>query len=282
MRLKSICSMGLACSFAALLSSCGGGGSDSIGNTIACAFQNCTNSATISVGDINAYYVVTQGGNDLHVAASLGQTANLLTTVQLSGGDSLAASVDNQSAGLGLAGGMFASYVADFADGNTQPVVTVDFNRSGTAYASTVTMPPQFSVLAPLPPTGVTRAMGSFTVDLGIANDKLLSATLNAQCARLDGTTFSGTGSLTYGGGNAVSGGTALTVDTATLDTDLNSIGQLINSAAPDKSLVANCDVQIVWMLTQNGQVSSSLYKNSRILGETSATQSLHYDAQRQ
>lgn len=283
MRFKSFGFMVSGCLLASTLSSCGGGSSwgEGIGHAITCGFLNCTNSGTMSLGDINAAYVVSQNGNDVNVTASFGQTSNLITQVTLTDGDSVSASVDGQSGTLASVGVNFPEYAIDFTDGNSQPSVTVNFNRNGTSYPSTVTLPKQFALLAPLPPASVTRGMGSFTVGVGIADESMLSTNMNVQCTRLDGTSFKGTSDLPYGPGSTVSGGMSFKVDLNTLDTTLNSIGQSANTASPDTSQVTSCDLQVTWTMTQVGTASSSLYKHSLILGETSVGQSLHYDAQR-
>lgn len=268
------------------LSSCGGGGGfsdagNAIGKGTACALLNCVNSGTLTLNEVRPTYVVTQNGTDVHVTASIGKGGSLISVVQLSDSDTLSASVANQSVALVDSSNTGLSYFADLVDGDVQPAVTVTFARSGTNYPSTVTLPKQFALLSPTAPLNVTRAMPSFTVQLGIANDSQLTLNMVGHCTRVDATSFAVSDSMGYASAGAVTGGTAYQVNVGTLDSELNFDSQSAASPAVNTSQVQSCDLQFSWIQTQNGKVSSLLSGDGSIVGQTSVTHEVLYNAQR-
>ena len=101
-----------------LLSSCGGGGDptvavvNDVGNTgsnigqnigtaigqgFSCALERCSESSTIPPDHIQTYYTVTQSGSDVHVDTHMSKSNAFISTLELSPGDSLSATVDNQA-----------------------------------------------------------------------------------------------------------------------------------------------------------------------------------------
>ena len=118
-------------------------------NTV-CIISNCTNSNADVVSDIRTSYVVSQKNGQVTITASIGQTANLLTAVAITGGDSLTATVDGQAATFQSTPDTGTPYTAMVPDASLQPVVAVNFLRATSVYPSIVTLPPSFAMLTPI------------------------------------------------------------------------------------------------------------------------------------
>jgi hypothetical protein len=94
-----------------VLSACGGGGfidgeeigkayADALTEGVVCAFSNCKESPDLALSDISAKFYVTQKDGMVQVGASLGQSANLVTTVRPAGADKITATVNGQNLNL--------------------------------------------------------------------------------------------------------------------------------------------------------------------------------------
>jgi hypothetical protein len=276
------CRVLIICVPFALLAACGG--SQQQDNDIAtCVIGGCAESNTLGPTDIQTSYTVTQSGSDVHIVASLGKSGNLFSVLRLSAGDTLTATIGNQSVPLNdTSGGYRTQYVADINTSQSQPVVTVNFTRSGASYGSTVTVPTEFTLLS-ANSISTTLASGSFGVELSPLNSDLLTSTATGSCTRVDGTSFNFSTGIPFSSLGTVSGGVAYKVSTSDLDAALNQQGKLpvTSGTTPTTTpLVQTCNFQLVWGQTRWGTTPSAMSEHSSIVGETSVTQQVFYNAQ--
>lgn len=269
------------------LSACGGGG---IGSDIdhfvkdtseasLCVLYNCTESDTVVVGDISPKYVVTQSGGQVHVAARLGKSANLLTVVRPTKGDTLTASLGAQQSALRNIDNYRMDYAVDFADGSNQPSVVVNFVRAGEAHASSVTMPAPFRILSPSGPINLGRQSGFLWVRMDLAGDAPLSLQTALSCVRADGSSFKGDTAVPSSYDANANGGPAWRISTLDLDLALNNVGLGLGGSTPNKSPVQSCELDFNWLLSKAGKTAATLSKYSSIRAERSAGHHISYDA---
>nr|WP_295082969.1 hypothetical protein [uncultured Roseateles sp.] len=268
------------------LSACGGGSAEidhfvkDTTEASLCVLYNCTESDTVVVGDISPKYVVTQSsGGQVHVAARLGKTANLLTVVRPTKGDTLTASLGGQQSELRNIDKYRMDYAVDFADGSAQPSVVVNFVRAGEAHASSVTMPAPFRILSPTGPINLGRQSGFLWVRMDLAGDAPLSLQTALSCVRADGSSFKGDTAVPSSYDANANGGPAWRVSTLDLDLALNNVGLGLGGSTPNKSPVQSCELDFNWLLSKPGKTAATLSKYSSIRAERSAGQHISYDA---
>ncbi|MFZ6751171.1 hypothetical protein [Undibacterium sp. Ren11W] len=251
-----------------------------ISDAIVCSVSNCKDSGSLKPEDIRASYLVTQNLGTVRVEASLSQSANLLTVVSLSAGDHLSTNIGSQSAILIDTDGHGRKYAANLADASPQPSVNVNFYRGTDAYVSNVTMPKPFSIVAPSGTVALGRLAGKLYVRLDVASNDAVTASTKMHCQRVDGTLFDASAAVNAVYDAAAPGGAAYRVDTLLLDQALNVASKAIG--APNNSnlsLVQNCDLELIWTLSQSGQSSTAMSKYSSITAQRSVSHLVTYDA---
>lgn len=270
---------------ALILSACGGGGvdgqeigkayADGLTEGVACAFANCKESPDLALSDISAKFYVTQKDGLVQVSASLGQSANLVTTVRPAGADKITATVNGQN--LNLADdskGLRLHYSGQMNENSAQPVVTVSFQRGNDSYPATVTLQPEFSLTSPASPLNLPRGAGVMTVQFNRSLSGTVSAAFNASCQRTDNTSFTASSSIPY---SVVSD--TYQVSTAELDKALTILSRAANNQKPDTPLVTTCILDFSWNNEVTGIVSNALNRYSNIYGTRSAKHRVSYDA---
>lgn len=265
-----------------LLSGCGGGADDLIqkmSDAITCSVSNCKDSSGLRTEDIRANYLISQNGATVRVEASLGQSANLLTVVALSGSDHLSANIASQSSALSDIDGRGTKYAANLSDSTPQPSVSVTFYRGADAYVSSVTMPKQFTILSPSGTIALGRSAGKLYVQLDVASEARAFASTSMHCQRLDGTLFNASVPLSSVYDSTAPGGAAYRIDTLALDLSLNEASKAIDAPNSNLSLVQNCDLELFWTLSQSGQTSSAMSKYSNITAVRRVSHLVQYDA---
>lgn len=269
-----------------VLSACGGGGfidgeeigkayADALTEGVVCAFSNCKESPDLALSDISAKFYVTQKDGMVQVGASLGQSANLVTTVRPAGADKITATVNGQN--LNLADdskGLRLHYSGQMRESSAQPVVTVSFQRGNDSYPATVTLPPEFSLISPASPLNLTRSAGVMTVQFNRSVSGTVSAVFNASCQRTDNSNFTASSSVPH---SVVSD--TYQVSTAELDKALTILSRAANNQKPDTPLVTTCTLDFSWKNEVTGIVSSSLNKYSIIQGLRSVTHRVNYNS---
>ena len=251
-----------------------------IGSAIACALVNCTNSDTMIVSDITASYFVTQKSGQVSISAFFGQTANVLTTVAITGGDALSAAVDNQPVTFQATPTFGSPYTARVADASLQPVASINFVRGVTSYTSTVTLPPSFSMLSPTRVVNVGKSTGNLVVQLSLPTTTNVQGTINGSCNRADGSNFVISNPIPVSVTPVPNTNNNFAMATADIDSQVNYVGQTANAqGVSNKSPVTTCALQVDWQTQVSGVVSPSFYKASRILGIQSVENQVNYDA---
>jgi hypothetical protein len=282
------CKILVVCFPLSLLAGCGGNPvtaaaediGNSIGKAIDCGFLQCRESNTLSVDQIATFYTVSQSGSDVHVDAQMSKGNAAISTLLLSPGDTLSASIGSQTEPLAdISSGMRMHYAVDIGDSQSQPTVMVNFSRSGLSYSSTVVVPAQFAILAPNAPINVTLASGSFNVQLGIPDPSILSAGVSGNCTRVDGSSFDASTGLAYNYVGKVSGGTSYQVRAMDLDNALNADGQFLSNPR-NLSPVQACNLKLIWTQSRSGTISPAMSSHSTIVGQTSVVQQVYYNAQ--
>ena len=251
-----------------------------IGSAVVCALVNCTNSDTMVVSDITASYFVTQKNGQVSISAFFGQTANVLTTVAISGGDTLSATVDNQSVTFQATPTFGSPYTARVADASLQPVTSINFVRGVTSYTSTVTLPPSFSMLSPTGVVNVGKSIGNLVVQLSLPTTTNVQGTINGSCNRADGSNFVINNPIPVSVTPVPNTNNNFAMATADIDSQVNYVGQTANAqGVSNKSPVTTCALQVDWQTQVSGVVSPSFYKTSRILGIHSVENQINYDS---
>jgi hypothetical protein len=247
-----------------------------------CGIRHCTESNTLSSGDISLRFVVTQNGDVVHVEGGLMKRANLFVTVQPSSGDSLSASIGNQTVQLvDISGGNRFTYAGNLRDSELQPTVALIYQHDGVVYNSTVTFVPRISMLAPSGPLTVNLAGSGFAVQLSMLDPTKLSASIAGNCARVDGTSANmANAQVPYQYVGVVTGGTAYHINPTDLDTALNTVSRQPSSSGTDLSLVQTCDLHISWAESESGQTSTGLANDSSFVAQTSVTNEIFYNGQ--
>ena len=274
-----------------LLSACGGGGSplvatvsgvqagneigEGIGDAVNCIIQGCIESNTVSIDNVSTHFTITQTNGVVRVDASLGKSANLFTTLMLSPGDSLSAS-DGDGPALTLkdVDGTRTRYAATFPDSSAQPRITVNFQRGSDVYPNTVTMLSPFS-LSPQGPVSLLHSAGGFDLQIQPASMPSPSGTATASCVRQNGGSLQGSFGVVPLPDDRVPG--QYRVTTKTLDGSLGTLNQ--NQMPPDSSPISSCKLALVWTISAQGTVSSSLNRHGVIQATRSINQTLNYDA---
>ena len=246
-------------------------------NTV-CIISNCTNSNADVVSDIRTSYVVTQKNGQVTITASIGQTANLLTAVAITGGDSLTATVDGQAATFQSTPDTGTPYTAMVPDASLQPVVAVNFLRGTSMYPSTVTLPSPFAMLSPMGTVNLGKSAGKLLVQLSLSPTANVGAIVNMQCNRADGTSFSGQDAVPVS--YVANTNNSFAIYTSDLDVVLNGASQTPNNQGVSNiSPVTTCGLNIDWQTKVYGTVSSGLYRSSYIVGIQSVQNQVSYDS---
>ena len=246
-------------------------------NTV-CIISNCTNSNADVVSDIRTSYVVTQKNGKVTITASIGQTANLLTAVAITGGDSLTATVDGQAATFQSTPDTGTPYTAIVPDASLQPVVVVNFQRGASVYPSTVTLPPSFVMLSPMGTVNLGKSAGKLQVQLSLSPMATIGAVVNMQCNRADSTSFSAQDAVPVS--YVANTNNSFAIYTSDLDVVLNGASQTPNNQGVSNiSPVTTCGLTIDWQTKVYGTVSSGLYRSSYIVGIQSVQNQVNYDS---
>ncbi|WP_077037122.1 hypothetical protein [Pelomonas sp. KK5] len=280
-RKRRTASIGLA---TLLVAGCGGGGiGEDIGNAFGCALSNCKESNTVSTDNVSPRFTVTQQAGVIHVDAWLSQSANLLTTLMPSPGDSLTAS-DGDAAAVPLrdsTGGQRMRWERDFNDAGAQPRVTINFVRNGTVYPNTVSFPRPIAIAAPTGTLQIRRSAGTVDVALNAPDlPKPPGLAADASCSRSDHSSFTATAI----GLSPLADETdprLFHLSTLRLDDALNQASVSANQNNPLTAPVASCTLKLVWTVTQNGTVDAALNQHGWIIATRSVNQAASYDATR-
>ncbi len=273
------------------LSACGGGGDpllsgvaaaqagqdigEGIGDAVNCIIQGCVESNTVSIDNVSPHFTITQVNGVVRVDASLGKSANVFTTLRLSPGDTLSAS-DGDGAALTLkdVDGTRTRYAITFADSSAQPRITVNFQRGSDVYPNTVTMLAPFT-LSPQGTVSLLHSSGGYDLQIQPASMPSPGGTANASCVRQNGSSLQGSFGIVPLGDIHVPG--QYRVTTKTLDGSLSTLSQ--NQMPSDTSPISSCKLALVWTLSTQGTVSSSLNRHGTIQATRSANQTVNYDA---
>jgi len=263
---------------------CGGGGvaEDIVPNPLEgfdCALLNCKESNTVSTDNVSPRFTITQANGRVHVDAWLSQSANLLTTLLPSPGDSLTAS-DGDAPPVKLRGesGNRQRWVTDFADANAQPRITVNFVRNGLVYPNVVTMPKPFSITSPVGVLQIRRSTGQF--DVQFASDDLQNVTLttDASCTRSDHSSFTSKDVL-LGPQQDARDPSLFHISTLALDTALNNASVNASQNNPSLSPVASCSLTLNWKILVRGTVAPELNQHGSIVATRTVGQAASYNA---
>lgn len=260
---------------ALMLSACGGDSVGEIVDDIVCVYTNCKMSDSLKVDDISPKFTVTQQNGQVKVAARLGQSANLITVVHLSGSDHLSASIGNQRRDLQEEGGKLAKYSVQLADASEQPLVSANFVRGSELHGSTVTMPKPFSVLAPVGVPMIARSSGKFVVQMNQPYSDKMGLNVDMVCKRSDGSGFDSKDEFLP----VLAEGGAYRLATLELDAALNRASLAYNTQSPNSSPVQTCELSFRWTLRQTGTVASTLNRHSSIVALREVVQAAAYDA---
>ncbi|MFZ6751170.1 hypothetical protein [Undibacterium sp. Ren11W] len=261
------------------LTGCGGGADDIIkklGEVTSCSAKDCKDSSSLRTEDIRANYLITQDAGTVRVEASFSQSANQALVVSLNGNDHLSANIASLSSALSDTDGLGTKYAANLSDATPQPSVSVSFFRGNDAYVSSVSMPKQFTIVSPNEPIALGRSTGKLYVQLDVVSDAVISASTKMRCQRADASLFEATAALISVYDASAPGGAAYRIDTLDLDQALNQASKALDA---NLSLVRSCDLELIWTLSQGGQTSTAMSKNSSISAQRSASHLLQYDA---
>ncbi|MDY0744881.1 hypothetical protein SNE35_10205 [Paucibacter sp. R3-3] len=266
---------------AMLMTGCGGGGD--IGEPLldgyTCALNNCKESNTVSTDNVSPRFTITQVSGKVHVDAWLGQSANLLTTLMPSPGDSLTASDgDVPPVALRDASGNRLSWVTDFSDASAQPRITVNFVRNGQTYPNVVTMPKPFSIVSPTGVPQIRRSTGQFDVKLASENLQSVGLAVDANCTRSDRSNFTSKG-VGLNRQQDTTDASTFHISTLALDKALNDASVAANKNDPLTSPVASCSLTLNWVITVEGTVAPTLNQHGWIVATRSVGLAASYDA---
>lgn len=263
---------------------CGGVGRDigeAFGEAIGCGILNCTESSTLNVDEISPRVTASQTDTSrtVVVEASLGKSANLLTTVLLAPNERLTASVDGGGeVAMGNPDGRRYSFSASLDSGSAQPVVRVVFTRAGVRHVNEVTLPAAFSVLQPTGQPSMTRGGAALPVRLSLASSGDAGASASGSCSRADGSSFTVKGvGLNATAETSVAGGYRL--EPAAVDAALNEASRSANNGNINTPAVSQCQLTVAWTRTSRGSVAPTMNGHGTINGLRQATHALAYDA---
>ncbi|RQO59971.1 hypothetical protein DBR47_11485 [Paucibacter sp. KBW04] len=267
--------------FPLLLSACSAGNEfvDEMVEDTSCAFLGCVDSATLAPSEISPNYVVTQENGFVRVHANLGKGREFLTQVRPSNGDHLSLSSGGLSSNLSDTDGLRMRYVGELREASEQPQVSVNFIRGSEVHASSVTLPKPLSVLSPASPSNLGRSTGTLWVRLQHDASLIPGLSVDLNCSRSDGSSFSGNTLVNSKLDAAAPGGAAMAVSTFDLDQALNLYGQGLDPKNPNKSLVQRCELDFIWLVSVSGQVAPTLSKFGGIRAERRAKHQISYDA---
>lgn len=244
---------------------------------LGCVFSNCKNSAELPLQDLAPSIEVRQAGTRVTTAAEMGYRANLLTSVNLSGGDVYVMSTGSQSMSLpGTAQPPFV-YTGAFDGQPAQPAVTVDFRRGANVYRSSVTPPAEFSVVSPAGAVTLDKSAGQLLVELSIPGGTSgVRAVVTGNCAHSDGATRPVDG---YTVNTAVLSSTSATT---TYRIDTIALHNLLNTpnAPPSTVTATGCDLTVTWRREVEGTIPAEFY-GGRIVGVTSQPMAVRFNADR-
>ncbi|NCT83179.1 MAG: hypothetical protein GXC94_08560 [Comamonadaceae bacterium] len=272
----------------ALLAGCGGVGRDigeafgeAVGEGLSCGILNCTESATLNVDEISPRITATQvdASRTVAIEASLGKSANLLTTVLIAPNERLTAGVDGGAeVAMDNPDGRRYGFSASLASSSAQPVVRVVFTRAGMRHVSEVTLPAAFSVLQPTGQPGMTRGGAALPVRLSLASSGDAGASASGTCSRTDGSSFAVKGAgLNAVAETGVAGGYRL--EPAAVDTALNAASRSANNGNVGTPAVAQCQLTVAWTRSSRGSVAATMNGHGSITGLRQASHPLAYDA---
>lgn len=275
---------GVALAALTVLPGCGGidDVADEMAAAIVCTFEGCRESETLQVDEIAPEYRVTQENGTVNVRASFGKSANVVSTVRLSGGDYASASSGGQSSRLHDAGDRKV-YAVDLRDASEQPTVTVNFHRGGAVHASTVTLPKPMHMLEPTGTVSLTRSQTKLNVRLDVAREAVITADANISCARADGTRFEA--QRAYVPTRLDTSGAPAGVymlDIASLHGVLTELGAAADANAQrNTSAVNRCELTLYWRHEVKGTTAPGMNRHGYVIGERSVSLRANYEATR-
>lgn len=264
----------------AVLSGCGGGYETA--EAIVCSFQGCRESETLQVDEIAPEYRVTQENGMVNVRASFGKSANVVSTVRLSGGDYVSASSGGQSSRLHDAGDRKA-YAVDLRDTSEQPTVTVNFHRGGAVHASTVTLPKPMHMLEPTGTVTLLRSQTKLNVRLDVAREAPITADANTSCARADGTRFEAQRAYIPTRLDTASAPAGVyMLDIASLHATLAELGGAADANGQrNASAISRCELTLYWRHEVRGTAAPGMNRHGYVIGERSVSLRGSYEATR-
>lgn len=263
---------------------CGGGGvaEDIVPNPLEgfdCALLNCKESNTVSTDNVSPRFTITQANGKVHVDAWLSQSANVLTTLMPSPGDSLTASDgDAPPVKLRDESNDRMRWVTDFSNTSAQPRITVNFVRNGQAYPNVVTMPKPFSIVSPAGGLQIRRSTGQLDVKLASDNLQSVGLAVDANCTRSDRSNFASKG-VGLNRQQDTTDASTFHISTLALDKALNDASVAANKNDPLTSPVANCSLTLNWTITVEGTVAPALNQHGWIVATRSVGLAASYDA---
>jgi hypothetical protein len=263
----------VAAAAVALVACGGGGGFDDVAEGIACAFANCKNSAELPLQDLAPHIEVSQQATRITGKAGMGYRANLVTVVDLTGGDTFTMVSGAQSVQLQGSSRPNYAYVGSLDGQPTTPTVSIDFQRGGQVYRSTVTLPPQFTLLSPTAPIVVNNSAGQMTADLSIpAGTTGVDAVAVGDCMYSDGISRA----VTWAPVASVE--SAGTTSSSTYRVNTSSLNAAVNPLNLPPSVTATqCDLTLTWRRETKGTVPSAFY-GGLIRGVTTQAMALRFN----
>ena len=265
-----------------LQTGCGGSPFVDIEETVNCAVTNCKDSELLQSDALSPHAIVLGQDGLLNVSVSVGQSANLLTRIRLTGADRIYAQTDSQRIELRDSDGRGSSYIGQLPSSQVQPSISIILERRGEQHVSSVTLPKSFSVLSPLGPVSLNRSAGKLMVQLGQEAGSSVDNRSNLRCKRADGSSFSG------GMSDGVSlpflienqaGAPWVRINTLDLDLALNEHSRSLDKTTPNLSAVQSCEIDVSWRVYRMGSTASTLSRHTTVRGERAARQSIGYDA---
>ncbi|WIV98306.1 hypothetical protein [Kinneretia aquatilis] len=267
---------------ASMLAACGGSPGAEIVEVYDCVLTNCKDSELLSTDALSPHAVIRGEGNVLNISAQLGQSANLLTRVRLTGADRFFAQTSSQRIELRDSDGKGSSYTGSLTVSAEEPSLSIVLERRGEQHVNSVTLPKSFSVLAPVGPVNLGLKTGKLMVNLGHASGSSVDNLSSLRCTRKDGSSFSGGRSDNYSLPfviENVNGSPWVRINTADLDLSLNQHSSSLDTNAPNTSPVQTCEIAVSWRVYRMGSTASTLSRHSTVRGERAASQSISYDA---
>jgi len=269
-------------SAASMLAACGGSPGVEIAEFYDCALTNCKDSELLSTDALSPRAVIRGEGSVLNISTQVGQSANLLTRVRLTGADRLYAQTSSQRIELRDSDGKGSSYTGSLTVSGEEPSLSIVLERRGEQHVNSVTLPKSFSVLAPVGPVNLGLKTGKLMVNLGHAGGSSVDNLSSLRCTRKDGSSFSGGRSDNYSLPfviESVNGSPWVRINTADLDLSLNQHSSSLDTNAPNTSPVQTCEIAVSWRVYRMGSTASTLSRYSSVRGERAASQSISYDA---